>query len=180
MRLREYNESQKQTKYMNPYVAGLLLGLTLLASVFIAGRGLGASGAVKGAVVAAVEGVAPSYAESGQFFKDYSKAHKGSPLKQWLVFEMLGVIIGGFVSGLMANRLKFQVEKGEGITNKTRLWFALLGGILFGYGASLGRGCTSGAALSGMGVLATDGFVAMLAIFGGAYLFAYFFRKLWI
>jgi hypothetical protein len=28
--------------------------------------------------------------------------------------------------------------------------------------------------------MALAGFIAMLAIFGGAYLFAYFFRKFWI
>ena len=58
--------------------------------------------------------------------------------------------------------------------------FAFAGGILFEFGAALARGCTSGAALSGMAVLATGGFVTMLTIFGGAYAFAYFARKLWI
>lgn len=180
MNLTEYKADMKKTKYMNPYIAGLLLGLTLLASVFITGRGLGASGAVKSAVVVGVETVAPSYTANSTFFKDYSKAHKGSPLKQWLVFEIIGVIIGGFISGLISNRLKFKLEKGSSITKKTRLIAALIGGALFGYGASLGRGCTSGAALSGMGVLSTGGIVVMIAIFGGAYAFAYFFRKLWL
>jgi len=180
MNLTEFKEDMKKTKYMNPYIAGLLLGLTLLASIFITGRGLGASGAVKSAVVVGVETVAPNYANNSTFFKDYSKAHKGSPLKQWLVFEIIGVIIGGFASGLISNRLKFKIEKGPSITNKSRLIAAVIGGTLFGYGASLGRGCTSGAALSGMGVLSTDGFIVMLAIFGSAYAFAYFFRKLWL
>lgn len=180
MNLTEYKEDMKKTKYMNPYLAGLLLGLTLLASIFITGRGLGASGAVKSAVVEGVEVVAPSYSENSTFFKDYSKAHTGSPLKQWLVFEIIGVIIGGFASGLISNRLEFKLEKGPSITKKSRLVAALIGGGLFGYGASLGRGCTSGAALSGMGVLSTGGIVVMLAIFGGAYIFAYFFRKLWL
>lgn len=34
-------------KYMNPYLAGFFLGLTLLATIYITGRGLGASGSVK-------------------------------------------------------------------------------------------------------------------------------------
>ena len=93
---------------------------------------------------------------------------------------MLGVIIGGFISGTLSGRLKIKVEHSPKITSRKRLAFALIGGILFEYGASMARGCTSGAALSGMAVLATGGFVTMLAIFGGAYLFAYFFRKLWI
>jgi uncharacterized membrane protein YedE/YeeE len=57
---------------------------------------------------------------------------------------------------------------------------ALLGGALFGIGAQIARGCTSGAALSGMAVLSTAGFVTMLAIFGTGYGVAFFFRRLWI
>jgi hypothetical protein len=61
-----------------------------------------------------------------------------------------------------------------------RLSFALAGGLLFGLGSQFGRGCTSGAALSGMATLSAAGFVTMMAIFGTGYVIAYFFRKLWI
>ena len=98
----------------------------------------------------------------------------------WLVFEVTGVLIGAFLSGLMSNRLKFNLEKGPRIKNNTRIAGALIGGLLWGIGSQLGRGCTSGAALSGMAVMSTGGIVTMLAIFGGAYGFAYFFRKFWI
>ena len=37
----------EETKYMNPYLAGVLLGLLLIATIYITGRGLGASGAIK-------------------------------------------------------------------------------------------------------------------------------------
>ena len=57
---------------------------------------------------------------------------------------------------------------------------AIAGGALFGFGSQFGRGCTSGAALSGMATLSLAGFVTMIAIFGTAYLVAYFFRKNWI
>ena len=163
----------KSEKYMNPYLAGILLGLTLLVAVYISGRGLGL------AIVR--ENVAPSYAENSQFYQDYTKSHGGgSPMKSWLVFEILGVIIGGFASGLISGRMKLRTEKGPSITNKTRLIAALIGGAFFGYGATLGRGCTSGAALSGMAVLSLHGFIVMLAIFGTAYALAYFVRKLWL
>jgi len=55
-----------------------------------------------------------------------------------------------------------------------------MGGALFGIGAQFARGCTSGAALTGMAVLSTAGFVTMLAIFGTGYAVAYFARKLWL
>jgi len=141
---------------------------------------LGASGAIKSGVVTAVTAVNHSAAEKSAFIKEYMGAHSGSPMKNWLVFEMLGVLVGGFVSGALAGRLKLQVEHSPKITSNKRLFLALIGGILFGFGSQLGRGCTSGSALSGMAVLSLGGFVTMMAIFGTAYALAYFFRKNWI
>ncbi len=170
-----------ETKYMNSYLAGVLLGLLLLATIYITGRGLGASGAIKSYAVATVEAVAPSHTADAAFYKEYSASHgSGSPLMNWLVFEVTGVLIGAFISGLISDRLDFKFEKGPRSTTKIRVIGALSGGLLFGFGAQLGRGCTSGAALSGMAVMSTGGIITMMAIFGGAYMFAYFFRKLWI
>lgn len=170
----------KNTKYMNPYLAGFLLGLLLLLTIYITGHGLGASGAAKNVVIYSLETIAPTHSENVPFLQDFNKTHEGSPLKAWLVFEVLGALLGAFISGTLANRLKLKVEHHSGISSKTRLVAALIGGALFGLGSQLGRGCTSGAALSGMAVFSTGGILTMLAIFGGGYLFAYFFRKLWI
>jgi uncharacterized membrane protein YedE/YeeE len=167
-------------KYMNPYLAGFFLGLTLLATIYITGRGLGASGAVKSAEVAIMQIIAPHHITQAKFYQDYMTEHQNLPLKNWLVFEVLGVILGAFISGLISNRLKFTLEHSPKIKSQTRIAGALIGGLLFGLGAQFGRGCTSGAALSGMAVLSTGGILTMMAIFGGAYMFAYFFRKLWI
>jgi len=169
----------KPTKYLNPYVGGVLLGLVLLTAFFVSGRGLGASGAIKSTVVSSINAVAPSHAESTEFYKDYNESHP-SPMKSWLVFQMLGVIVGGFLSGAIAGRLKFKVEHSPKITSRRRLIFALGGGILFGIGSQLGRGCTSGSALTGMANLSLAGFISMIMIFGTAFALAYFFRKNWI
>ncbi len=169
-----------KTKYMNPYLAGVLLGIVVVFANYISGRGLGASGAVKRTIVSVVQTVAPEHAQNALFYKEFSENHPGNPLKTWLVIEMFGVLIGGFVSGAVAKRLKFNVERSPKITSRKRLIFALAGGTLFGYGAAMGRGCTSGAALSGMSVLSLGGFITMMAIFGTAFAFAYFFRKNWI
>ncbi|MCK7537137.1 MAG: YeeE/YedE family protein [Marinilabiliales bacterium] len=75
-----------------------------------------------------------------------------------------------FFPGPVSGRLKLKVEKSPKITVTRRLIFAFLGGVLFVYGGQLARGCTSGAALSGMAVLSLAGFVTMIAIFGSAYL----------
>lgn len=170
----------KKRNYINPYLGGVLLGLVLLSAYLISGRGLGASGAVKSVVVQTVNTVAESHSENMKFYKEYNEAHPKGPMVSWLVFEMLGVLVGGFLSGALAGRLKFTTEHSPKITSKRRLIFAAGGGILFGFGSQLGRGCTSGSALSGMAVLSTGGIITMAAIFGTAYALAYFFRKNWI
>lgn len=170
----------KSKRYLNPYLGGVLLGIVLLAANFISGRGLGASGAIKSAVVAGVSTVAPGHAESTHFYQEYKQEHPGNPLNTWLVYQILGVVVGAFLSGAMAGRLTFSVEHHPAITSRRRLIFAVIGGILFGFGSQMGRGCTSGSALSGMAVLSLQGFISTAAIFGTAFLFAYVFRKNWI
>ena len=169
----------KPKKYMNPYLAGVLLGFVLLMAFFFTGRGLGASGANKSVVVAAVGKVAPNHAANSEYYSKYTGDGK-SPLKSWLVFEILGVLVGGFLSGAVSGRLTWKVEHSPKITSQRRLVFAAMGGLLFGFGSQLGRGCTSGAALTGMSVLSVSGFVTMAAIFGTAFAFAYLVRKNWI
>jgi uncharacterized protein len=171
---------ERSKRYLNPYVGGVLLGLVLLAANFVSGRGLGASGAIKSVVVTGMEIVAPAASEASGFVSEFRDSHTGSPMKTWLVFQMLGVVVGGFLSGAFAGRLKLKTEHSPKITSRRRLVFALAGGILFGFGSQLGRGCTSGSALSGMAVLSLGGFVTMMAIFGTAFALAYFVRRNWI
>lgn len=169
----------KSNTYINPYLGGFLLGLLLLVTFFFTGRGLGASGAAKTTVVAAVNTVSSEHVAESDYYSRFISDDKHS-MNTWLSFEVMGILVGGFLSGALAGRLKFKTDHGPRITSKRRLLFALSGGILFGFGSQLGRGCTSGAALSGMATLSTAGFVTMLSIFGTGYLAAYFFRKNWI
>lgn len=167
-------------KYINPYFGGVLLGLLLLTTFFITGRGLGASGAVKSAVVTTVDKVAPVHAGESDFYSKFiTDSH--SPMFNWLVFESIGMFFGGLLSGVLFGRIKkLRVEHSPKIKSKTRLIFAGIGGILFGIGSQFGRGCSSGAALSGTGSFALGGLLVMVFMFGTGYVFAWFFRKLWI
>ncbi|WP_319270637.1 YeeE/YedE thiosulfate transporter family protein [uncultured Draconibacterium sp.] len=170
----------QEPKYINPYLGGVLLGLLIIATVYITGRGLGASGAIKSAVVTTSNTVAPKATEAnhymGQFLSD-----DHSPMYSWLVFESLGVLIGGLLSGIVFGRVKkWRTDHGPKITSKKRLILAVIGGALFGLGSQFGRGCTSGAALSGSATFALGGVIVMFAIFGTGYAVAYLFRKFWI
>lgn len=165
--------------YLNPYLGGVILGTVLLLSFYISGRGLGASGAVKNSVAATVNLVAPQHAAQSAYYSQFAGGDK-KPMSNWLVYEVLGVLAGAFLSGILFNRLKLKVEHSPKITSRRRLLFALAGGVIFGFGAQLARGCTSGAALSGMAVLSLGGYITMMAIFGTAFIAAWVFRKNWI
>lgn len=173
------NNHDRSNTYFNPYFGGVMLGLILLATFYITGRGLGASGAAKSTVVAAVDRVAPEYAQKSAYYSKFISDDL-HPMNNWLVFEIIGALAGAFLMGGLAGRLKFKTEHSPKISVRRRLVFAAIGGILFGFGSQVARGCTSGAALSGAAVLSLGGFITMMAIFGSAYGFAYFFRKLWI
>jgi uncharacterized membrane protein YedE/YeeE len=172
-------KQQNRHVYWNPYFGGFLLGLLIIFTFYITGRGLGASGAVKSGVVTVVNKVSPEHTENNAYYKKFLNG-ESSPMNNWLVFEALGVLMGAFLSGAITGRIKLKTQHSPKISVNRRLVFALIGGLLFGFGAQIARGCTSGAALSGISVMATAGFISMISIFGTGYLVAYFFRKNWI
>ncbi|NNK82027.1 MAG: YeeE/YedE family protein [Flavobacteriaceae bacterium] len=173
-------EKERNTHtYWNPYFGGFLLGLLIIFTFYITGRGLGASGAMKSTVVTVVDAASHEYAANSEYYSKFIN-EDNSPMNNWLVFEVLGILLGAFISGGISGRIKWRTQHSPKITARRRLGFALAGGILFGVGSQIARGCTSGAALSGMAVLSTGGFITMLAIFGTGYIVAYFFRKNWI
>jgi uncharacterized membrane protein YedE/YeeE len=165
--------------YMNPYVAGIGLGLVLLAAFVVMGRGLGASGAVNALAAWLVHAVAPAHAASREFLADYIGDGSVHPLKTWLVFEVIGVFAGALLSGLLARRAALAVERGPRASIALRLGLAFAGGATMAFGAALARGCTSGQALTGGALLNAGSWAFMLSVFAGAYAVAPFMRKQW-
>ena len=164
---------------MNPYLAGIGLGLVLLTAFVVMGRGLGASGAFSSLLAWAVDGVAGGHARGNDFYLGYLDNGIGHPLKSWLVFEVLGLLAGGFVSGALAGRIRKTIERGPRIGSGSRLALAFTGGALMGVGAKLARGCTSGQALSGGALLGVGSWAFMMMVFAGAYATAWFVRRQW-
>jgi len=165
--------------YSNPYAAGFGLGLVLLAAFVIMGRGLGASGAFSSLVASGVHAVAPQHTAANEFYAEYLGDGTRSPLMDWLVFEVIGVFVGGLLSAALAGRIVKSIERGPSITNKWRLVFAFIGGALMGIGAKLARGCTSGQALTGGALLGVGSWAFMMCVFAGAYAAAWFVRRQW-
>jgi uncharacterized membrane protein YedE/YeeE len=163
---------------MNPYLAGVGLGLVLLAAFVLMGRGLGASGAFSSTVAWLMSVFAPAHAQANEYYQGYL-SDGTHPLKAWLVFEVLGVMAGALFSGLLAGRVRLTVEKGPRVGNGPRLAAAFAGGALMAIGAHLARGCTSGQALSGGALLNAGSWAFMLMVFVGGYATAYFMRWQW-
>jgi uncharacterized membrane protein YedE/YeeE len=164
--------------YANPYVSGVALGLVLLAAFVVMGRGLGASGAFASAAAAASVTAAPEATRASEYFSRYLGGD-GTPRIDWLLVEIIGVTIGGFVSAFLAGRLKRSIERGPRISDRSRLRVAFVGGSVMGVGAVLARGCTSGQALTGGAMLSAGSWLFVGAAFAAAYAAAPLLRKAW-
>jgi hypothetical protein len=165
-------------QYSDPYLSGVVLGLVLLAAFAFTGRGLGASGAFAATASGAVAAVDPGYAADNPYFARYA-ARPGGPWREWLLIEITGVMIGGFVSAALAGRLRRGVERGAGVTARSRLAIAFAGGTVMGLGAVLARGCTSGQALTGGALLSVGSWAFMMATFAAGYAVAPALRRAW-
>jgi len=175
----QHNAAAPNRVFWNPYAAGIALGLVLLASFVITGKGLGASGAINRVAGSLLHAADPTWAEDhkliGSFF-----VPGVSPLNSWIVYLAIGVLVGGIIAALTARRFQVEVIRGPRMALNGRLVLALTGGILSGVAAQIARGCTSGQALTGGAQLALGSWVFMFAVFGGAYAVAWFVRKQWI
>lgn len=172
-----FNRPEKP--YIHPYLGGLLLGLLLFAAFFFTGNGLGASGGLNRFVVLVQDAISPEHVDTTPYLLKMAGGDK-NPLDDWVVMVVIGAVVGGFVSGWLNGRLKLETNKGPRISARTRWVMAFAGGAIMGFGARMARGCTSGLALSGGATLSVGAWAFMMCVFAGAYLLAYFVRKLWI
>lgn len=164
--------------YSNPYLAGILLGIVLFLAFLITGNGLGASGGINRLLAYVQDIIAPDHVSQVPYLLKMAGGDR-NPLDNPVVFITIGTLLGGLASGLRNGRVRLETNKGPNISNRTRWIMAFFGGVLMGYGARLARGCTSGQALSGGAVLSVGSWAFMLAVFAGAYLFAYSLRRFW-
>ena len=168
---------RERRPYSDPYVTGACLGVVLLAAFVITGRGLGASGAFATTAAGLTHAIAPSAADANPYFARYLGGD--GPWRDWLLFEIAGVTLGGFASAWAAGRLRAEVERGASAPRRARLALAFGGGAVMGLGAVLARGCTSGIALTGGALLSVGAWLFMIAAFAGAYLAAPVWRRMW-
>ena len=167
----------KRDNFWSPYIAGLGLGLILLATFVIVGWGLGASSAFSLLTGVGLGTLSPAYAHKITYFSQYLNVE--APLLNWVLFEIAGLFVGALVASLVGGNFKLKFDKAEHMSTGTRLVSAFGGGILIGFASRLARGCTSGVALSGGAQLAIAGWVFVVAMFVSGFVGAALFRRLW-
>jgi len=160
---------------MNPYLAGVFLGLVLLGALLVLGAGLGASGGIARLAASVEATLAPQHTLESPYFGRWGPSF----MNYYLVYMLLGILVGGLLSAIAAGRIHLMVERGAAFPAKLRLIFALGGGILVGFASRLAQGCTSGQALTGGALLLNGSLVFMVSLFASGYAAAWFFRGQW-
>lgn len=159
-----------------PLAAGMALGAVLLATFLVTGHGLGASGSFTGATAWLGEKIAPVAAHENGYL---GPMLTGNPLAAWISWEVLGVLIGGFLSAAASGRFRVRLDGPTRLGPTGRLAFALCGGLLSGFGARLARGCTSGLGLSGGAPLAVAAFLFLIGFFVVGVVAGLLLRRIW-
>jgi len=168
---------RKPQDFWPPLAAGVGLGLTLMGMFLFTGHGLGASGFFTNVLAWLGTLAAPDWTEMNSYLGNYLGATH--PLNSWLSWELAGAAIGGLAGSLIAGRFRFKIERGPRTSAGARMRFAVGGGMLSGFGASLAGGCTSSLGLSGGATLAVAAFVFLIAFFAAGVLVAALTGRIW-
>lgn len=164
--------------YWNAQLAGVALGLTLLATFVLTGHGLGASGFTTALAAKAADVVSPSAAAANPYLGPMLEGGR-NPLDVWISWQVLGVAVGGLLGALASGGFRWHIDGPRRFNGTARVLAALIGGLLAGFGARISSGCTSGLGLSGSATLAIAGFVFLLGFFAVGVASGRALRRFW-
>ena len=165
----------KPKPFGSPYLAGIGLGLSVLAGFMLLGHGPGASGFFSRLGAVGVAEIAPDQVAANAYWRP---ALDSSLSNYWLTWAVGGIAIGGFVSALLTGRIKFGIDRGSLVTRSARLGYALGGGIVVGIATRLARGCTSHH-LSEAALFSLGSWMFLGAVFIGGFSAAFLFKRVW-
>lgn len=153
----------------SPYVAGVLLGLVGIATVWASNAMLGASGAFENLAGMIGKVVAPKLFDN-MYFNFIMP-----PGITWGVILLVGVFFGGMIGAATSGTLKWGKKDAANSDEQwkrifgAQVWkrwvLAFVGAILLEYAAGIAGGCTSGLAISGGMLLAPAAFLFIAGMF---------------
>lgn len=173
----------------SPYVAGILLGVVAVASVWFADHTLGSSGAFSNvSSYVGQELTTDSLEIDGQSYtvarEDYEDQYQYFSFTMpagitWQVWLLGGVLLGGMTSAMLSRGFKFtrmphspQWRSVFGNKWPVRWGLVFISGVLIMVAARIAGGCTSGLAISGGVQLSPAAFLFIPAIFASGSLTA--------
>jgi uncharacterized membrane protein YedE/YeeE len=172
-----------EAKGWSPYLAGALVGVLAILSVYLTTTLLGKSmylGASTTFVRAAgflIGEVDPIYVADNAYYV------KEKVIVDWQFMMIVGILIGAFIASKMDGSFKMEAVPPEwearfGGSIKKRAIAAILGGAVMMIGARMADGCPSGHGLSGMMQMSVSSYVALAFFFGcGAIVANLIYRK---
>ena len=172
-----------EAKGWSPYLAGALVGVLAILSVYLTTTLLGKSmylGASTTFVRAAgflIGEVDPIYVADNAYYV------KEKVIVDWQFMMIVGILIGAFIASKMDGSFKMEAVPPEwearfGGSIKKRAIASILGGAVMMIGARMADGCPSGHGLSGMMQMSVSSYVALAFFFGfGALIANLIYRK---
>lgn len=169
-------------KGWSPYVAGALVGLLAIASVYatthVMGKSayLGASTTFVRAAGFIEQALLPDSGSAKQYF------NKTNITIDWQFMLVIGIGIGALIASLTDRSFKLEMvppiwNRRFGNSIIVRAVGAFAGGVLLMFGARLAGGCPSGHGLSGIMQLSVSGFAALGMFFIGGCCIAHYIYK---
>ena len=174
---------QKESKGWSPYLAGALVGVLAIVSVYLTtillGKSmyLGASTTFVRAAGMLIGSMDPSYIADNAYYV------KEKVIIDWQFMMIVGIFIGAFIASKLDGSFKLEAVPPEwearfGGSVTKRAVAAVLGGIFMMIGARMADGCPSGHGLSGMMQMSVSSYVALAFFFGvGALVANIIYRK---
>ena len=155
----------------SPYLAGALLGLLAIASVYVSTQWLGKTNYLGASTtfVRAAGIIEKTVAERHVAVNNYFSKTKVKV--DWQFMLVAGILLGALISSVTDRSFKFERvppiwKERFGPSVGKRAVGAFLGGIVAMIGARMASGCPSGHGLSGMMQLSVSAFVALGLFFG--------------
>lgn len=178
-RIKRVDVTSHSKGYLNPYIGGMGIGIVLFLGFFLVGQGFGDSGALTRIASFFMNELFPVHTEKLVYFKRYLTT-SSHPLNHWLIYMLIGIALGGLVSGMRGKRMTKEFIKGPNTTNRRRIITAFVGGMLVTFGARMAGGCITGMAMTGAAMLGVAGWLFFLSVLVSGLIVAFFVRREWL
>lgn len=120
-----------------------------------------------------IGGVSTAYSAVWSYFSSWPhfRQEKFMATRNWRLTYALGMILGALVFTIAFNH-------GESFVTRVPTWQLLVGGVIGGFGARMGGGCTSGHGICGLGSLQLPSLFAVITFLFTAIVTAHVVRAL--